>query len=76
MSQGGNPLPDIAWQMADEAAKPLQLQPSSSQSIVYTIESALDLTLRREHHHQMLECTSSNKVGSLVKRLRLNVTCK
>ncbi len=72
MSQGGNPLPEIEWNLEDKK----KLQPVSTQSIIYTTESTLDFVLHRDHHNKLIECKSSNKVGSITKSFRLNVSCK
>ncbi len=72
LSQGGNPLPEIEWNLENKK----RLQPASTQSIIYTTESTLDLVLHRDHHNQLIECKSSNKVGSISKSFRLNVSCK
>lgn len=72
LSQGGNPLPEIEWNLDYKKT----LKPVSTQSIIYTTESTLDLILQRDHHNQLIECKSFNKVGSLSKSLRLNVSCK
>lgn len=72
VSRGGNPLPDIEW-MLDSKTK---LQPVSTQSIVYTVESVLDIVLTREHHNKVMECKSVNKVGTIKKQVSFNVSCK
>lgn len=71
LSRGGNPLPDIEWYLDGK-----KLSAHSSQSVVYTVESVLDLVVQREHHNKILECRSLNKVGSVKKELQLSVACK
>ena len=71
LSRGGNPLPEIEWYLDGK-----KVQPNSAQSVVYTVESVLDLVLQREHHNKVLECRSVNKVGSVKKEVTLNVSCK
>ena len=70
LCRGGNPLPDIEWYLAGK-----KLQPQSSQSVVYTVESTLDLVLKREYHDRVLECRSVNRVGSIKKEFTLGVSC-
>jgi hypothetical protein len=72
LSQGGNPLPEIEWNLENKK----KLQPVSTQSIIYTTESTLDFVLQRDYHNQLIECKSSNKVGSVSKSFRLNISCK
>lgn len=71
ISRGGNPLPEIEWILDSK-----KLQPVSTQSIVYTVESTLDIVLDREHNNKVLECRSVNKVGSVKKQVTFNVSCK
>jgi hypothetical protein len=69
LSRGGNPLPEIEWYLDNK-----KLTPHSSQSVVYTVESVLDLILQREHHNKVLECRTVNKIGSIKKEVTLNVS--
>jgi hypothetical protein len=71
LSRGGNPLPEIEWFLDNK-----KIQPSSAQSVVYTVESVLDLVLQRDYHNKVLECRSVNKVGTIKKEFTLNVSCK
>lgn len=71
VSRGGNPLPEIEWLLDGK-----KLQPVSTQSVVYTVESILDIVLQREHHQKALECRSVNKVGNVKKQVTLQVSCK
>ena len=70
VSRGGNPLPEIEWILDSK-----KLTPVSTQSIVYTVESVLDIVLTRDHHDKVLECRTVNKVGSLKKQVKFNVSC-
>ncbi len=72
VSRGGNPLPEIDWSLNGKS----KLQPVSTQSIVYTVESTFDLVLDREHNGRPLQCQAINKVGKLKKEVYLNVSCK
>lgn len=70
VSRGGNPLPEIEWILNGK-----KLTPISTKSIIYTVESTLDLILEREHHGKAIECRSVNKVGNIKKQVILHVSC-
>lgn len=70
-SRGGNPLPDFEWTLNGKT----KMSPLSTQSIVYTVESTLDLVLQRDYHETMIQCQASNKVGVLKKSVNIKVSC-
>ncbi len=72
VSRGGNPLPEFEWTLNGKT----KLAPMSTQSIVYSVESTIDIVLKREHHGEMIQCQASNKVGQLKKFVNLKVSCK
>jgi hypothetical protein len=72
LSRGGNPLPEIEWTL-DGTTK---LKATSTNTMVYSVESTIDFILEREHHMRSLQCKAVNKVGSLTKQVVLNVSCK
>lgn len=70
-SNGGNPLPEIEWKVNGQ-----KIGASSTRTSLNMIESNLDLVLERSHHNQVVECASVNKVNTLRRQVKLNVSCK
>ncbi len=71
ISRGGNALPEFEWSMGGT-----KLSGAKTKSLVSTVESVYELTLERSHHNKEIECKAFNKVGSLTKKVSLNVSCK
>jgi nephron len=69
ISSGGNPLPFHEWSINNKT-----YESTSSQSILYTVESYLELTVQRDHHNQPLECKAVNKVRNITQQVILTVS--
>lgn len=71
VSEGGNPLPEIEWKLNGQ-----KLPVSSVKTFSSVIESTVEIITHRNHHTQVVECISTNKVNTLKKQTILNVSCK
>lgn len=69
-SKGGNPSATIEWKINGNVRN------GFTTAYLFSTDSYLEIELTRELHNQIVECKATNKVGSLTKSLKLNVSCK
>ena len=72
VAKGGNPAAAIEWKIGTVSYTNM----AKSQTLVFTTESTLEIELKRDMHAKTVECLASNKVASLTKYQKLNVSCK